>query len=155
MQQRRTPLQSGRNKCLKSGGGGGTWVEKQQFVGTDSGRHSIVMSAHNEENTTGSKPSDLLLLALGGCASVDLVDILRKQRQKVHGVQGRGQRRAKGRSAPWTFTKIHVEFVVRGTALSAAAIERAIALSIDSYCSVAATIRATAPITTSYRLVEE
>ena len=64
-----------------------TWVEKQQFVGTDSGRHSIVMSAHNEENTTGSKPSDLLLLALGGCASVDLVDILRKQRQKVHGVQ--------------------------------------------------------------------
>ena len=131
-----------------------TWVEKQQFVGTDSGRHSIVMSAHNEENTTGSKPSDLLLLALGGCASVDLVDILRKQRQKVHGIQVlvSGEQSAE---APWAFTKIHVEFIVRGQALSAAAVERAIGLSIDNYCSVAATIRATAPITTSYRLIEE
>jgi putative redox protein len=131
-----------------------TWVEKQQFVGTDSGRHSIVMSAHNEENTTGSKPSDLLLLALGGCASVDLVDILRKQRQKVHGVQVvvSGEQQAE---APWTFTKIHVEVTLRGKGLSAAAVERAIGLSIDSYCSVAATIRATAPITTSYKLIEE
>ena len=130
-----------------------TWVEKQQFVGTDSGRHSIVMSAHNEENTTGSKPSDLLLLAVGGCASVDLVDILRKQRQKVHGVQAivSGEQ---NKEAPWAFTKIHVEFIVRGQALSAAAVERAIDLSINSYCSVAATIRPAAPITTSYKLVE-
>lgn len=130
-----------------------TWVEKQQFVGTDSGRHSIVMSAHNEDNTTGSKPSDLLLLALGGCASVDLVDILHKQRQKVHGVQvhvkGHQQQ-----EAPWTFTAIDVEIVVRGQGLSGPAVERAIDLSINKYCSVAATIRATAPITTSYKLVE-
>jgi putative redox protein len=131
-----------------------TWVEKQQFVGTDSGRHSIVMSAHNEENTTGSKPSDLLLLALGGCASVDLVDILRKQRQKVHGVQVmvHGEQIAE---APWTFTKIHIEVILRGRELAAAAVERAIDLSINKYCSVAATIKDTAPISTSYRLVEE
>lgn len=131
-----------------------TWVEKAQFVGTDSGRHSIVMSAHNEENTTGSKPSDLLLLALGGCASVDLIGILQKQRQKVSGLQVviSGQQ---NEEAPWAFNKIHVEVIVRGQALSAPAVERAIGLSIDNYCSVAATIKATAPITTSYRLIEE
>jgi putative redox protein len=131
-----------------------TWVEKQQFVGTDSGRHSIVMSAHNEENTTGSKPSDLLLLALGGCASVDLVDILRKQRQKIHGVQAivTGHQNAE---APWAFTGLHVEFILRGQALSAAAVERAIELSVNSYCSVGATLKQAAPITTSYKLVEE
>jgi putative redox protein len=131
-----------------------TWVEKAQFVGTDSGRHSIVMSAHNEENTTGSKPSDLLLIALGACASVDLIGILQKQRQKVNGLQVivNGQQNA---DPPWAFNQIHVEVIVRGKGLSAAAVERAISLSIDSYCSVAATIRATAPITTSYLLVEE
>ncbi len=130
-----------------------TWVEKQQFVGTDSGKHSIVMSAHNEENATGSKPSDLLLLAVGGCASVDLVDILHKQRQKVHGVQVSvgGEQLPE---APWTFTKIHIEFTVRGQDLAAPAVERAIDLSVNKYCSVASTVKAAAPITTSFKLVE-
>lgn len=57
-----------------------TWVEKAQYVGVDSNKHGIVMSDQNEENRTGSKPSDLLLLAVGGCAGVDLIEILQKQR---------------------------------------------------------------------------
>jgi len=131
-----------------------TWVEKQQFVGVDSSKHSIVMSAQNEDNRTGSKPSDLLLLALGGCASVDLVEILHKQRQQVSGLQLviSGEQNA---DPPWAFTKISIEVVVRGKALSAPSVERAVDLAVNKYCSVAATIRATAPITTSIKLVEE
>ena len=131
-----------------------TWVEKQQYVGVDSSKHSIVMSAQNDENKTGSKPSDLLLLALGGCAGVDLIEILQKQRQKVAGLQMHisGEQNA---DPPWAFTKIHMEVVVRGRGLSASSVERAIDLAVNKYCSVAATIRAAAPITTSFRLVEE
>lgn len=131
-----------------------TWVEKQQFVGVDSSKHAIVMSAQNEENKTGAKPSDLLLLALGGCASVDLIEILHKQRQKVSGVQLviSGEQNA---DPPWMFTKIHMEVVVRGKGLTATPVERAVDLAVNKFCSVAATIRATAPISTSIRLIEE
>lgn len=131
-----------------------TWVEKQQYVGTDSVKHAIVMSAQNDENKTGAKPSDLLLLALGGCAGVDLIEILQKQRQKVIGLQMHiaGEQNA---DPPWAYNRIHMEIVVRGAGLSAAAVERAIDLAVNKYCSVAATIRPTAPITTSFRLVEE
>jgi putative redox protein len=131
-----------------------TWVEKVQYVGVDSNRHAIVMSAQNEENKTGCKPSDLLLLALGGCAGVDLIEILTKQRQKVTGLQMviSGEQNA---DPPWAYNKIHMQVVVRGKALSASAVERAVDLAVNKYCSVAATIRACAPITTSFRLVEE
>jgi putative redox protein len=131
-----------------------TWVEKVQYVGVDSNKHGIVMSAQNEDNKTGSKPSDLLLLALGGCAGVDLIEILQKQRQRVLGLQMHisGEQDA---DPPWAFNKIHMEVVVRGRLLSAAAVERAIDLAVNKYCSVAATIRAAAPISTSFRLVEE
>jgi len=131
-----------------------TWVEKVQFVGVDSSRHSIVLSAQDDENKTGNKPSDLLLIALGGCAGLDLIGILQKQRQHVIGLQINvsGDQNA---DPPWAFNKIHLEVVVRGRGLSAQAVERAIDLAVDKYCSVAATIRATAPVTTSFRLVEE
>jgi len=131
-----------------------TWVQGQQFVGTDSSRHSVVMSTQDADNATGSKPSDLLLLALGGCAGVDLVGILQKQRQKVSrlhmAITGE-----QDNDPPWTFRQIHIEVVIQGKALSAQAVERALGLAVDKYCSVAATIRGTARITTSYRLIEE
>jgi putative redox protein len=131
-----------------------TWVEKGQYVGVDSGKHGIVMSAQNEENKTGCKPSDLLLLALGGCAGVDLIEILHKSRQKVAGLQMQvsGEQNA---DPPWAFNKIHLKVIVRGQKLSEQAVQRAIGLAVEKYCSVAATIRATAPIATSYELIEE
>ena len=62
------------------------WVEKRQFVGTDSSKHSVVMSSQDEENSTGMKMSELMLVALGGCTSYDVVGILEKKRQKVTGL---------------------------------------------------------------------
>jgi len=131
-----------------------TWVEKGQFVGTDSTRHSLVMSTQDEENATGLKPSELLLLALGGCTGVDVISILRKKRQRVTGLEIHvtGQQDA---DPPWAFRQIHLEYVIRGRDLSEQAVKRAIQLSEERYCSVRATISGVAQITSSYRLVED
>jgi putative redox protein len=129
-----------------------TWVQNEQFVGMDSTKHSIVLSTGSEG--TGSKPSDLLLIALGACSSVDVVGILTKKRQKFTGLQVKvcGEQDA---DPPWTFRKIHVEYVVRGKGLSDKAVRQAIELSEGKYCSVAATIRGVAEITSSFQVVEE
>lgn len=129
-----------------------TWVQNEQFVGTDSTNHSIVLSTGKDG--TGAKPSDMLLVALGACAGVDVVGILVKKRQKLSGLQIQvdGQQDA---DPPWAFRKIHVEYIVRGQGISEKAVQQAVELSEEKYCSVAATIRGAAEITSSYQIVED
>jgi len=130
------------------------WVEKRQFVGTDSSMHSIVMSSQDEENSTGMKPSELLLVALAGCTSYDVVGILEKKRQKLTGLEVTvtGEQDA---DPPWTYRRIHVHYVVRGKGLREKAVRDAIELSDEKYCSVSATLRGAAEITYDYTIVEE
>lgn len=122
------------------------WLEKQQFVGIDSTRHSVVLSAHDEENGTGISPSDLLLLALAGCTSYDVVSILQKKRQPLTGLEVVviGEQ---DDDPPWTFRKIRVQYRVRGKGLREKAVHDAVQLSEEKYCSVAATLRGTVEIT--------
>ena len=129
-----------------------TWVQNEQFVGTDSTNHSIVLSTGKDG--TGAKPSDMLLVALGACAGVDVVGILVKKRQKLSGLQIQvdGQQDA---DPPWAFRKIHVEYILRGQGISEKAVQQAVELSEEKYCSVAATIRGAAEITSSYQIVED
>jgi putative redox protein len=130
------------------------WVEKRQFVGTDSSKHSIVMSSQDEENSTGMKPSELLLVALGGCASYDVVGILEKKRQKLTGLEVTvtGEQEP---DPPWTYRQIHLHYVVRGKGLREKAVRDAIELSDEKYCSVSATVSGAAEITYDYTIVEE
>ena len=130
------------------------WVTKGQFVGTDSSKHSIVMSTQDEENGTGMKPSELLLVALGGCSSVDVVSILRKKRQPLTGLEVEITSE-QDPDPPWTFRKIHVTYIVRGRGLSEKAVADAIHLSENKYCSVKVTLDKTVEIDTEYRIVEE
>jgi putative redox protein len=127
------------------------WLRGKTFVGTDSTNHAIVIASPGDGDAAGVKPSDLLLLGLASCASVDLVEILNKKRQapermevRVEGVQEE--------SPPWTFRKIHMHFVFQGALLHPEAVEQAIRLSEEKYCSVAATIRCAAEITTSFEI---
>ena len=128
------------------------WLDKLEFVGTDSTKHSLVMSSQDEENATGLKPSELLLLALGGCTAVDVVTIMRKKRQAVTGLEinVRGEQ---DENPPWTFRHIHLEYVVRGKGLSEKGLAQAIELSEGKYCSVKNSL--TCEVTSSYRIVEE
>ena len=129
------------------------WIGKGQFVAIDSSKHSAVLSTQDEENGVGMKPSDLLLAAVGGCSSVDVVSILQKKRQQLTGleVHVNGQQDV---DPPWSFRKIHVTYIVHGQSLSEKAVADAIRLSEEKYCSVSTTLAKSVEITTDYRIVE-
>jgi putative redox protein len=132
-----------------------TWVQGEQFVASSSGGHSIVLDAPAGRDTwQGFKPSDLLLAALGGCTAVDVIRILRKKRQRVSGlrVTVSGEQREE---YPRPFERIVVHFEVRGQGIAKAAVEHAISLSEEKYCSVAAILRGVAAITTSFTILED
>lgn len=123
-------------------------------MGTDSTKHSLVMSTQDEENGTGLKPSEVLLIALGGCTGIDVVSILKKGRRNLTGleIQLTGEQDP---DPPWTFRKIHLEYRLTGRGLSREAVERAIRLSEEKYCSVRATISGIAELTSGYTLVQD
>ena len=130
------------------------WLEKHQFVGTDSSRHSLVMSSQDEENGVGMRPSELLLVALGGCTAYDVVGILEKKRQRITGltVTVTGEQEP---DPPWPYRKMHLHYEVRGRGLREKAVRDAIELSEQKYCSVAATLRPAAEITVDYTITED
>ncbi len=132
------------------------WLGGLKFLGIDADKHTVLMdpSVESGGEGLGLKPSQLLLVGLAGCTGVDIVNILRKGRHQLTGLETivTGTQAAE---PPWTFQQIHVEYVVRGKGLSEQAVARAIELSETKYCSVGATISGKAKITTSYRIVEE
>lgn len=99
-------------------------------------------------------PMQLLLVALGGCTAVDVVSILRKQRQTLTGlmVNVSGERR---KAPPRYFEKIHIEYVLTGQELEESKVERAITLSQQKYCSVEAMLKDVAAITASYKILKK
>jgi putative redox protein len=127
------------------------WIDGKQFIGIDSTQHSVVLSTPDEG--IGIKPSDLLLLAVAACTAVDVVEILEKKRMPLTSMEisSSGEQDA---DPPWTFRKIHLHFKLSGKGLTEKAVAQAIQLSHEKYCSVAATIRATAEITTDFEILE-
>lgn len=121
------------------------WISGKKFIGTDSTNHSVVLSTPDEG--VGMKPSELLLVALASCTAVDVVEILQKKRIELSSLEisATGEQQT---DPPWTFRKIHLLYRVSGKGLTEEAAELAVRLSEEKYCSVAATIRATAEITT-------
>lgn len=128
------------------------WVEGRQFIGIDSTNHSVVMSS--PDDGVGMRPSDLLLVSLGGCAAYDVVSILEKKRQKLTGLEVTvtGEQ---SEEPPWPFCKIHLHYTLRGKGLKEKAVQDAIKLSEEKYCSVAATVRGVAEIDYEYTVVED
>jgi putative redox protein len=129
------------------------WTEGKQFVGTDSGKHSIVISSHDEANHTGMRPSDLLLLGLASCSGYDVVNILNKKRMDLQKLDV-AVAPVQDDEPPWTFREIHLTYRVKGRDLTEKAIDQAIKLSLEKYCSVASTISGKAKITYDF-IVEE
>ena len=127
--------------------------ENDFFVGvTPSGRAQVIET--NSERASAATPMELLLIALGSCTAVDVISILKKKRQQVtdYRVEVSGERREEH---PHRYTRLDVKHSVRGHAVSEQAVARAIELSDTKYCSVAATLRGSAEIVTSFEIVEE
>ncbi|MBP8974403.1 MAG: OsmC family protein [Anaerolineae bacterium] len=131
-----------------------TWVQSLQFVGTDSTKHSVVVSAPDEANGVGMKPSELLLVSLAACTAYDVANILQKKRKRISQlrveVEGEQQN-----TAPWPFTRIHLHYVIAGDGLSERDVAQAIHLSHEKYCSVSATLRPSVTLTHDYEIMGE
>jgi putative redox protein len=119
------------------------WTDNDRFVGSATSRHSIVVDAAKEK--TANSPMELVLIALCGCTGSDVVGILRKKREKFTGLEIRSSaERADG--YPAVYKSIHLTYVVRGQ-VSQKAMEDAVRLSKEKYCSVSAMLEKTAKIT--------
>ena len=98
------------------------------------------------------RPMETVLAGTGGCTAYDVVLILKRGRHDVRGCQVKIDAE-RADTDPKVFTKIHMHFTVTGKDLPAAAVERAIALSHDRYCSASIMLAKTAAITTSHEIV--
>ena len=128
------------------------------FVAETGSGHTLVMDgapdADKPENggaNLAPRPMETVLAGTGGCTAYDVVLILKRGR---HDVRGCSVKLTSERAStdPKVFTKIHMHFVVTGKALSASAVERAIAMSHDKYCSATIMLGKTADITTSFEV---
>jgi putative redox protein len=97
---------------------------------------------------------ELVLIGMAGCTAYDVVSILAKKRQAVTGLEVRSQAE-RAEEPPRVFTDIEIEYIVRGKNISPKAVEDAIRLSKDKYCSASIMLGATATISTRYRIEEE
>jgi putative redox protein len=131
-------------------------VDNMQFVATADSGHAVVMDAPPSVggNNSGSKPSELLLMAFGGCSGMDVVSIVRKKKQDVTSFEMNVTGDTPD-SHPRSFTGIHIEYIVTGRNLSEEAVKRAVELSLDKYCMVGTTIGKAAKITHSYKVIQE
>ena len=129
------------------------WLDNMSFVGESGSGHSIVMDGPPEfgGRNLGVRPMEMLLLGLGGCASFDVVSMLKKSKQDLVDceVEITAER---ADEEPKVFTKIHLHFVISGNDLSDKRVERAIELSAEKYCSASIMLGKTAVVTHDYEL---
>ena len=132
------------------------WVDGAQFLGESGSGHSVVMDGPESAGgrNMGVRPMEMLLLGMGGCASFDVVSMLKKSRQQV--VDCSAELEAERADAvPAVFTAIHIKFVVSGYNLKDAQVKRAVELSAEKYCSASIMLsKADVTITHSYELIE-
>ncbi|MDA5093556.1 OsmC family protein [Aliiroseovarius sp. KMU-50] len=130
------------------------WAEARTFVGTSGTGHNIVLgTSHGEGRTPGPSPMELLLIGTAGCSAYDVVSILEKSRQKIQDVIVEVDAE-RAETAPKVFKKIHLHFIVKGRGVGADKVERAIALSVDKYCSASAMMAAMADVTHDFEIVD-
>jgi putative redox protein len=123
------------------------------FIAVSPSGHAVPVDT-NSERSAASGPLELLLLSLGACTGADVVSILRKKREQVtdYRVEIRGERREEH---PRSFRRLELRHIVRGHGVSEASVARAVQLSTEKYCSVAATLRPTAEIVSTWEIQEE
>ena len=130
------------------------WLDKMSFVGESGSGHSVVMDGPPEfgGRNLGVRPMEMLLLGLGGCASFDVVSMLKKSKQDLVDceVEITAERADK---EPKVFTNIHLHFVISGNELSDKRVARAIELSAEKYCSASIMLGKTAKVTHDYEII--
>jgi putative redox protein len=129
------------------------FVSDDLFVGTTPSGHAMVLDTDHNRSSAPS-PVELLLVALGSCTATDVASILAKKRQHVtrYIIEVSGERRDE---YPRKYTSMRVHHIFTGRSISPRAVAHAIELSDTKYCSVAATLRPTVEIQSSFEIIEE
>jgi putative redox protein len=132
------------------------WVDGVSFAAESETGHSVVMDGPADlgGRNLGPRPMEMLLMGMGGCASFDVLSMLKKSRQQVLGCEV-GLTAERADAIPAVFTKIHLNFVVRGQQLKEAQVKRAVSLSAEKYCSASIMMEAAGvEVTHSYEIVD-
>jgi putative redox protein len=124
------------------------WTGGVQFLAADEAGHVVV----TDRDGQGFKPPDLLLISLATCAGIDVVRILEKKRQKFSSIEA-SVIKHNAPDPPWCIEKIELEWLVRGRGLKQKAVEDAVRLAEEGYCSVAASL--CSEMVTTVRIVNE
>jgi putative redox protein len=126
-----------------------TWIEKHSFNGISDSGHSIVVDG---DKTAGNSPVELVLIGLCGCTGYDVVSILQKKREAFTSLEVRAEAE-RAPNPPLVYTSIKLIYRVGGK-VSRKAVEDAVRLSKEKYCSVSAMLEKTAKITTEIEYVD-
>lgn len=128
------------------------WAGDEFFIGTPPSGHALTVDSKGDRRAAYS-PLEMLLVSVAACTAADVISILLKKRQNVtdYIVEVTGTR---VEEHPRKFIVFHVHHIVQGRSVSEKAVADAVELSDQKYCSVAATVRPTAEITTSFEVIE-
>lgn len=129
------------------------WVENTLFLGESGSGHTVVMDGPPESggNNLGVRPMEMLLLGMGGCASFDVVTILKKGRHDISDCIAEISAERVD-TVPKVFSAIHIHFIVSGKDLKESVVQRAVALSAEKYCSASIMLGKAATITHDYEV---
>ena len=131
------------------------WHQGMSFVAETGSGHLVCMDGSTDAGgrNLAPRPMELLLAGAGGCTTFDIVLILQRGRHQVSGCEVRLQAE-RAETDPKVFTRINMHFVVTGKKLKPEAVERAVTLSAEKYCSATIMLGKTAAISHSFEVVE-
>ena len=132
-----------------------SWVDGALFVAEAGSGHTFTMDGSPDVGgrNLGARPMEVMLIGMGGCTAIDVVSMLKKQRQDIVGVEVAlvGERAS---DHPMVYTEVKLVYTVRGRKLNKALVERAVSLSDEKYCSATAMFKKSAKVTHEIVLVE-
>jgi len=132
-----------------------SWVDGALFVAEGGSGHTLTMDGAPDVGgrNLASRPMEIVLMGMGGCTAIDVVSMLKKQRQDIEGVEV-SLSAERAAEHPMVFTEVTLVYTVRGRKLNKALVERAVSLSDEKYCSATAMIKKSAKVSHQVVLVE-
>ena len=132
------------------------WMQDASFKGKSESGHEVILDGPEElgGKGLGMRPMEMMLIGMGGCTSFDVVTILKRSRQQITGCIAEIEA-VRADAIPKVFTSIHINFLIKGIDLQKKAVERAVELSANKYCSASIMLGKSVKITHDFVISEE
>ena len=132
------------------------WMQDVSFKGKSESGHEVILDGPEElgGKGLGMRPMEMMLIGMGGCTSFDVVTILKRSRQQITGCIAEIDA-VRADAIPKVFTSIHIHFLIKGIDLQKKAVERAVELSANKYCSASIMLGKSVKITHDFIISEE